>query len=76
MSAGASVEWLPHLCQKLPSGEMGAAAVRLPINSAQLWIEGMSASFGPHPFQCRGGMKCCDEFWDIAAPFFLLFFFP
>lgn len=57
--AGAAVEWLPHLCKRFPSGEMGPAAVRLLINSAQLWIERMSASFGLHLFQCRGGMKCC-----------------
>lgn len=70
MRAGAAVEGLPHLCKKLPirnrrnageiAGEMGAAAVRLLINSAQSWIKRISASFGPHPFQCRGGMKCCN----------------
>lgn len=73
MGAGAAVEWLPHLCKKLPSGEERTAAVRLPINPAQLWIERMSASFAPHPFQCRSGMKFCNQFWDILAPpFFFL----
>lgn len=71
MGAGAAVEWLPHLCKKLPSGEERTAAVRLPINPAQLWIERMSASFAPHPFQCRSGMKFCNQFWDILAPLFL-----
>lgn len=74
MSAGGAVEWLPHLCKKLPRGEMGTAAVRLPINSVQLGIERMSAFFGGHAFQCRCGMKCCDQFWDIVALFF--FFRP
>lgn len=70
MSAGGAVEWLPHLCKKLPRGEMGTAAVRLPINSVQLGIERMSAFFGGRAFQCRCGMKCCDQFWDIVAFFF------
>lgn len=57
--AWAAAEWLSQLCKKLPGGDMGTAAVRLPINSAQLGMETMSSLFG---------MKCCDrQCWVVVA---------